>query len=199
MLSVGYKLASKLLIDKVSPYLPTIQYYQAGFMRNRSTDDQLFIVRRVLEEYWTYGFRLYAVSVDLRKAFDFVDLSVVPAILRERNVPHCLINRVIKLCLQGTTRVLWNGQQTADYVKSRGIKQGCGVSPFIFNILMDYVILKMRDVLLENNGIRLDIGSSRSREICLPLVLAYADDVIFLCKSEAEMSHLMSSFVEIIS
>lgn len=68
-----YKIYAFSLLSQLESYIGEIPLYQAGFLRNRSTDDHVFTLRRVCEERWRHGLPTYVLSLDLRKAFDMVD------------------------------------------------------------------------------------------------------------------------------
>jgi hypothetical protein len=53
--SIGYKLYAKYLYENIEQFLTPIPAYQAGFIKGRSTADQLFVLRRFLEERWNEG------------------------------------------------------------------------------------------------------------------------------------------------
>lgn len=68
-----YKIYASYLLSQLRLYVPDIPLYQAGFLPNRSTDDHIFVLRRISEERWRKGLPTYILSLDLRKAFDMVD------------------------------------------------------------------------------------------------------------------------------
>lgn len=47
---IGKKIYSKFLLDKLKETIEPKPFYQARFKRNRSTDDHIFVVKRVLDE-----------------------------------------------------------------------------------------------------------------------------------------------------
>jgi hypothetical protein len=50
-LSTSYKILSNILLLRLSPYIDEIiGDYQCGFRRNRSTTDQIFCIRQILEK-----------------------------------------------------------------------------------------------------------------------------------------------------
>lgn len=95
--NVGYKIYSKLLLNRLDEYLNLPSSYQAAFLANRSTEDHMFTIRRVLDEEWRSGNRIYVLSIDLARAFDTVDLTAVSECLQQY-VPHYLVNRIIRTC-----------------------------------------------------------------------------------------------------
>jgi hypothetical protein len=51
LLSTSYKTLSNILLSKLTPYVDEIIWdHQCGFRRNRSTTDQIFCVRQILEK-----------------------------------------------------------------------------------------------------------------------------------------------------
>jgi hypothetical protein len=51
LLSTSYKILSNILLSKLSPYVDEIiGDHQCGFRRNRSTTDQIFCIRQILEK-----------------------------------------------------------------------------------------------------------------------------------------------------
>jgi hypothetical protein len=54
------------LIDEI------IGDHQCGFRRNRSTTDQIFCIRQILEKKWEYNETVHQLFVDFKKAYDSV-------------------------------------------------------------------------------------------------------------------------------
>ena len=46
---------------------------QNGFRRNRSTTENIFIMRQILEKCYEYNIEMYAIFIDFKQAFDSVD------------------------------------------------------------------------------------------------------------------------------
>jgi hypothetical protein len=55
-LSTAYKILSNILLASLTPYVnEVIGDHQCGFRRNRSTMDQIFYIRQILEKKWEYN------------------------------------------------------------------------------------------------------------------------------------------------
>ena len=46
---------------------------QNEFRRNRSTTDNIFIMRQILEKYYVYNIEMHVLFIDFKQAFDSVD------------------------------------------------------------------------------------------------------------------------------
>jgi sorting nexin-29 len=57
--------------------------HQYGFRRNRSTTDQIFYIRQILEKRWEYNGTVYQLFIDFKKAYDSVRREVLYNILIE--------------------------------------------------------------------------------------------------------------------
>jgi hypothetical protein len=98
LLSTLYKILSNILLSRFSPYVDEIiGDHQCGFRRNRSTTDQIFCIRQILEKKWEYIKTVHQ-FIDFKKAYDSVRREVLYNILKEFGVPTKLV-RLIKMCL----------------------------------------------------------------------------------------------------
>jgi hypothetical protein len=75
--------------------------HQCGFRHNRSTTDQIFYIRQILEKKWEYNGKVHQLFIDFRKAYDLIKREVLYNILVEFCIPKKLI-RLIKICLSET-------------------------------------------------------------------------------------------------
>lgn len=82
-----YKVYSRFLLEQIELFLGEVPNYQYAYHHNRSAEDQIFIVRQILDERWKKGRTTYIVSLDIRQAFDTVNLEKLPQLLLARGVP----------------------------------------------------------------------------------------------------------------
>lgn len=123
-----------------------------------------------------YRLPTFVLSIDLRKAFDMVDAKRQGEILSSYGTPAYLINRIIVAILHERTTVRREGRRTTVSNRTIGVKQGCPISPYLFVVMLNYAIQRVCDRL----GIDSDL-----KAIILPLLLAYADDIIIIGDSLA--------------
>lgn len=181
--NVIYKIYAIFLMGVLERYVPQIPLCQAGFLRNRSVDDQVFVLRRVLDERWRKGYPTFVLSLDLSKAFDMVDTKKLGEILLSYEVPAYLINRLIASILNEKSTIRWHNSRTTSRQRTRGVKQGCPISPYLFVIVLNFAIKRVCD--------RLHIDPNLS-DLKLPFLLAYADDIVLIGESLDSLSSLLT-------
>jgi hypothetical protein len=75
--------------------------YQCGFRHNKSTMDQIFYIRQIIEKKWECNGTVRQLFIDFKKAYDSIKREVLSNILLEFGLPKKLV-RLIKLCLNET-------------------------------------------------------------------------------------------------
>ncbi|PNF20106.1 hypothetical protein B7P43_G04793 [Cryptotermes secundus] len=99
LLSTSYKNLSNILLSRLSPYVDEIiGDHQCGFRRNKSTTEQIFCIRQILEKKWEYDETVHQLFVDFKKAYNSDRREVLYNILIEFGIPIKLV-RLIKMCL----------------------------------------------------------------------------------------------------
>jgi sorting nexin-29 len=103
-----------ILLSRLIPYIvEIIGDHQCGFRRNRSTTDQIFCIRQILEKKWEYNETVYQLFIDFKKAYDSVRREVLYNILIEFGVPMKLV-RLNKMCLNETYNKVRIGEHLSD-------------------------------------------------------------------------------------
>ena len=115
---------------------------QCGFRPQRSTTDMMFVVRRFQEVGRTSNTSLEICFIDLAKAYDSVDRVLLWEVLARFGVQPRMI-KVIRMFHDGMrARVqLDDGDFSAWFNVCQGLRQGCVLSPILFNIFFAAVII----------------------------------------------------------
>jgi Reverse transcriptase (RNA-dependent DNA polymerase) len=162
------KIIDILILDRYSDKLASSSL-QFGFKKGHSTDNCTFIAKEVSQYYINNGSDVFACALDMKKAFDRVDLAILFMKLKHRQLP-CHILRLLFFLYYGLSlRVFWHGQFSDQFETMNGTKQGGILSPILFAIFIDDLLIG-----LEKLGMGCFVG--RHFYGCL----AYADDILLL-------------------
>jgi len=158
---------------------------QTGFRKVVGTMDNIYVLnylvnRRLSRERG----KVIAFFVDLKAAFDSVDREVLERVLRERRIREGLVIRCMDLLRETKSRVRIGEEWSEEFWTSKGVRQGCPLSPSLFNILTADVEEYMGKGRW--GGVRL-----KGEKI---YTLAYADDMVLIAEEEDEMKAMIARF-----
>jgi len=146
---------------------------QAGFRPNRSTLDNIFIVRQTFKKYHEYKIDLHNIFVDYLQAFDSINRNQVIDSLNEYNIPSKLI-KLIALTLSGkSAMVKINNELIGKFDFQTAVKQGDPLAAPLSSIATDSVLKETE--LRGNICTRLRQGT------------AYADDILITARTTQAM------------
>ena len=174
----------KIILNRLKPEAEkVISEEQAGFRPGRSTTEPIFNLKILCERYLQHHQDLYHVFIDFKKAFDRVWHAALWATMRLCNINTNLINVIQNLYDKTTSAICFNGS-TGDWFRTTvGVRQGCLLSPILFNIFLERI---MADAL-ENHKSTVSIGGKTISKLC------FADDIDGLACSELDLANLVES------
>uniref|UniRef100_A0A8B9YJD6 Reverse transcriptase domain-containing protein n=1 Tax=Bos mutus grunniens TaxID=30521 RepID=A0A8B9YJD6_BOSMU len=155
---------------------------QAGFRKGRGTRDQIANICWIMEKARELQKSIYFCFIDYAKAFDCVDHNKLWKILKEMGIPDHLIC-LLRNLYAGQEATVRTGHGTTDWFqKGKGVRQGCILSPSLFNLYAEYI---MRNAGLDEAQAGIKIAG---RNI---INLRYADDTTLMAESEEELKSLL--------
>jgi len=144
--NVLYKVISKINANMHKLVLPKfITGNQSAFVKDRLLIENLLLATELTKDYHkeTISTRC-AIKIDISKAFESVQWPFLINVLTVLWFPRDFIHW-INLCITTASfSVQVNGEQAGYFQSSRGLRQGCALSPYLFVIFMD-VLSKMLD------------------------------------------------------
>ena len=111
---------------------------------------------------------IYIAALDLRDAFGSVPHEYIKFVLSEMQFPEEIIALISDSYDNGTAKVRVGSEESDTINIHKGVKQGCPLSPLIFNFCMNPLLSKLEQ---EGEGYSID-------DDCTLKVQAYADDII---------------------
>lgn len=180
LLSCVYKIFSMILLDRLNVYAEEIlSEHQSGFRADRSTVDQIFVMRQSLERCFEYGIDLHILFIDFRQAFDSVNRKMLRIALEDLGVPQKIVRLVLLSLNDFKGKVVLGRNKSRDFTVGTGVKQGDALSATLFNLALHYAINKI--------DFRGHIFK-RTRQLG-----AYADDIVLVARNK---NVLKDTFIE---
>jgi len=154
---------------------------QFGFKQNSSCNHALFTLRNVVQHYVADNSTVNICALDISKAFDRVDHFALLQCLMDRNVPRTFIDVLQNWLAKSYVCVRWCGTLSFWYQITAGVRQGGILSPVLFAVYMDTLIVRLRS---SGFGCKLaDIYYG---------CLVYADDIMLLSHTANAMRCMLA-------
>ena len=188
LLSAPGKVQNKIILTRIRDAVDNkLRNNQAGFRRGRSCTDQIATMRIILEQCREFNSSLYVNFIDYTKAFDSIDRECLWKILAHYGIPEKLIRLIRKLYENSGGQVLIKGRLSIFFEILTGVKQGCLLSPFLFLLVIDWVMKK--STLAGNTGIQWNLTNQLED-------LDFADDIGLLSHSHDQMQRKTTAVVK---
>ena len=138
------KILLKIIARRLSEYCERVGILpeeQSGFRPNRSTTDMMFVIGWLHKLARKKLIPLYVFFIDLTKAYDSVDRTLLWTVLVRFGVPQIMISVIrqfhdsMRACVRLDDRVYsrW-------FAVEQGLRQGCVLALLLFNIFFAVVI-----------------------------------------------------------
>ena len=191
LLCVVGKLYGRVLIKRIRESTDgAIGEEQCGFRSGRGCTDQIFAVKQVCEKYLAKGKDVFWAFMDLEKAYDKVDREALWRVLRLYGVGGKLLKAVQSFYVDSRACVRVGSEVSEWFTVKVGLRQGCVMSPWLFNLFMDGVVREVNASVL-GRGLELLEASGRSWQLSQ---LLFADDTALVADSEEKLCRLVSEF-----
>ena len=144
LISHAAKIALKVIRLRVNHFIaPHIAEEQFGFVSGKGTTDAIIVLRNIIEKaVKRKGAKLWILFVDYAKVFDTVNHDALWNTLREFCVPQRLIWLMQKLYSTGVLRIA--GEHTDQIPFEKGVRQGCVLSPMLFNTCGEMIMRMLK-------------------------------------------------------
>ena len=149
--NVLYKVVSKILANRLKKILPSvITKNKSAFIKGRLLMENVLLASELVKDYHKDSVTHRGVmKIDISKAFDSVQWTFVLRSLEALGIPERFI-RWIRLCITTPSfSVQVNGDLAGYFQSSRGLRQGCSLSPYLFVLCMNVLSLKIDQAVAE--------------------------------------------------
>ena len=208
LLSIAGKILARIILNRLISLVSeeALPETQCGFRTGRSTIDIVFTIRQIQEKCIEQHKDLFAVFIDLTKAFDTVNREALWSVLSKLCCPRKFTNliRLFHDGMQGL--VLSNGDTSARFNISNGVKQGCVLAPVLFNLFFTCVLNHaLRDLdrgiylRYRLDGSLFDLRRLNARTKTVERLVhdaLFADDCALMAHTEPDLQIIVDRFAE---
>jgi hypothetical protein len=147
LLSIPGKVFLRVLLNRMRNKIEEkTKESQYGFRPGRGTVDAIFIVRQVMQKARERKIDLHFNFVDFKAAFDTVWRKALWKMLRSIGIGSKIVNIIEQLYDQTECVVVINGHITQWFTVTVGVRQGCLLSPILFNIFLEFVMNELQSL-----------------------------------------------------
>ena len=183
-LTIGAHLArlfTRAFAARLTHSLP-LHRRQKAFRPVDGCGENLSLIEGIIADARKRSRPLYITFVDVAKAFDTVSHHSIERALRRLRCPTPFVTLVRNLYQGAETRIHLDGVDTEAIQITNGVKQGCPLSPLLFNSVTDELLHLIGD----DGGYELFSG-------CRIASMAFADDLILISTSREGMIRSLST------
>ena len=207
------KVLLKFVATRLSAYCEArnlLPEEQCGFRPHTSTTDIMLAVRRLQELGRKVCVPLFLCFIDLQKAYDLVNHTLLWQVLVRFGTPPQMIE-VIRQFHDGTRACVRSddGRCSEWFEVAQGLRQGCVLSPLLFSIFFAGILFVVLEIFSKDAGILADLihlneqPSKVGPETALECVrraiwgMLYADDACIVSRLPRGLEEMRAVFVEV--
>jgi len=182
LISHASKILLHLIKKRITPIIERqLSESQMGFRKGKGTRDAIFQLRMIGERALKMGRKLYLCFVDYQKAFDRVKHDKLVEVMVKAGIPEIERKLIINLYWNQQASVRIEGMTSSSFSIRRGVRQGCIISPVLFNLYSEFMI---REALERLKGIQFG-GENLTN-------LRYADDAVLIADSRKKLQRMIN-------
>ena len=158
---------------------------QNGFRKKRSTVDHLSSLTSLIDTRRKRKLSTYCAFIDFSKAYDCINRDILWGMLSSIGVSGKLFGAIRSLYSSISSCVRINHLTTDWFNVSSGLRQGCCLSPLLFNLFINEVALQIK-----SRGKGVQVGND------IVSILLYADDVVLLADNPTDLQLMIDSLLD---
>ena len=178
LLNCDYKIATKAIASRIKMVLPKlVSNDQTGFIRDRFIGENIRLIDSVSKYTKAKNMPGLLLFLDFEKAFDTLEWPFIRKTFEHFGFGPTLLNWLKVFYCNSESCILNNGWASNFFELSRGVRQGCPLSPYLFILSVEVLANAIRQKK-EIRGIRV-----KDKEIKLS---QYADDTTLILDGSEE-------------
>jgi len=157
---------------------------QSGFKNKIGTREGILNLRLVLEKYLEINKKVYLCFIDYEKAFDRVYHQKLMELLKKSRMDGRDQRLIQNLYWNQTASVKLDSEESESFPIKRGVRQGCVISPKLFNWYTEIIFQEADELRGVNIG-----GVNYTN-------LRFADDTVLMAESDTDLQAIVNKVKE---
>ena len=183
------KLFSLILLNRLIKFIDLkklISPKQIGFMKGTRTSDHIYFLQTVVEKVVKKNKKkLFAVFIDFKKAYDTVDRNILMKRLKQLGINGIYLRNIFGMYAKTEYCIKLKRGYTCPIDSNLGLKQGCPLSPMLFNLYIDDI-----DKVFDDTCDPITIQTEKLSHFL------YADDLVILSQSKEGLQKCLNRVFE---
>lgn len=167
LMNTDMKIYSHLLNNRIKPLVPKMVHPdQCGFVHKRIINTNLDTVDQLFHsgQQWTIGL------IDFAKAFDSVSHNYIRKALKAFGFGPRMLQRIVAIQTNSNSKLLINGSLSMGFPLKAGVRQGCPLSPSVFALSAEPLLIALRNNLEGLNRLPQQMGFHAYNNLPTPQV-----------------------------
>ena len=179
------KLYSLIMLKRLTKYIKVNKYIspnQIGFMEGFRTSDHIFLLQTIIEKVVKKNRkRLFCAFVDFKKAYDTVDRKILLQQLQSIGINGVFYKNIAAMYMKTEYSIKLQKGYLDPINSNLGLKQGCPLSPILFNVYID----DLKNIF-DDSCEPIDLQGNQINHFL------YADDLVLLSTSGSGLQNCLT-------
>ena len=169
-----------------------ISQNQLGFLPGNRTSDAHLIIHNLIQKICHKNkSKIYSCFIDFSKAFDTIPRDKLLKKLLNYNIKGNFFNTIKNIYTNDKACVKINNKVTEIFNINQGVRQGCILSPLLFNIFLSDLPELIDSAQIKANPETIDPEANPGETH--PSCLIWADDIILLSEKEEGLNSMLKT------